>query len=437
MKSSVTFDNMMPFMGVVENNIDMMNQGRVQVRCFGVHPTWEDSQGGEGVPTEHLPWAVVLQNSKMISVPEISDWVFGFFIDGRDAQHPMVIGTLPGTSTAPFEGVGADGENPWIKPSLEAYRRFGEWPIPPQMSGEGIEETAALAAAVRSIYNSGKNLLRGFGIGSTKPGSDVKGINEPMPVYGGSVKSSVWSAGPPHDTSYIEMGGHEGSQIIVLMHESGSSVQMDQHGNVKLKASGTNFIGSEGDMEFMVNDNKSERVQSSYNLHIEDGDWEVYCGGSVKHIVQGDYELMVGGSFTVSAGQNVHMDAGHNISIRAQTEHINLFSENDIRMEAEGAVGIKSNKDTWIESREEYHVSASQDVRITSESSTIDLKAADIIQIDGSKTYLEMGVKTAELRDWDEVKKPDVEDPPEQATPYSDFGRGTMSARPGLLDDQE
>lgn len=89
------------FFGIVENNIDPTNSGRIQVRCFGVHPAYSTSQ----VATEDLPWAFVISNGKMFSIPDNGDWVMGIFLDGRDAQHPIIFGVVNTVKySTPFTG---------------------------------------------------------------------------------------------------------------------------------------------------------------------------------------------------------------------------------------------------------------------------------------------------------------------------------------------
>lgn len=99
------FDSLTFNMGIVENNYDPTNSGRVQVRCFGVHP---DVSSGL-VQTSDLPWALVLNGTggKFHSIPDNGDWVFVAFMDGRDAQHPLVMGIVNGVrNSLPHLGAG-------------------------------------------------------------------------------------------------------------------------------------------------------------------------------------------------------------------------------------------------------------------------------------------------------------------------------------------
>lgn len=92
-------ENNVNFWGVVEDNNDPMAIGRVKVRCFHYH-TNDISE----IPTEALPWALVLQPTNSSSISGIGDfsplqlgtWVYGFFMDGRDAQYPVVTHSVPG-----------------------------------------------------------------------------------------------------------------------------------------------------------------------------------------------------------------------------------------------------------------------------------------------------------------------------------------------------
>lgn len=100
------FDNTSWFLGYVEDNTD--RNGRVRVRALGFHPPAKDNL----VLTEDLPWAHVVRNSKFVAPLDNGDMVVGFFADGRDAQFPIVIGTInsakyslptsSGSSTTPF-----------------------------------------------------------------------------------------------------------------------------------------------------------------------------------------------------------------------------------------------------------------------------------------------------------------------------------------------
>jgi hypothetical protein len=97
MEETVNFagkDGFIWWVGVLENRVDPLGIGRCQVRIFGWHSTLKNE-----VPTTDLPWAhpmIPLNSSKFFSAPQEDDWVLGFFLDGVNAQQPVMLGILPG-----------------------------------------------------------------------------------------------------------------------------------------------------------------------------------------------------------------------------------------------------------------------------------------------------------------------------------------------------
>lgn len=81
------------WIGVVEDFADPLAAGRCRVRIFGWH-TENKSQ----LPTEDLPWSVPLHpvnSSNSFSSPKIGDWIVGFYLDGENAQFPVMFGIIP------------------------------------------------------------------------------------------------------------------------------------------------------------------------------------------------------------------------------------------------------------------------------------------------------------------------------------------------------
>lgn len=99
-------DKFTPFIGQVEDVNDPKMSGRVKVRCLGWYP--KEKSGENGLSTDDIPWARVgmpvthAQQSRIGGKHGLlaGSWVFGFFLDGEDAQDPMVISTFNFTSNA-------------------------------------------------------------------------------------------------------------------------------------------------------------------------------------------------------------------------------------------------------------------------------------------------------------------------------------------------
>lgn len=87
-------NNFIWWVGIVENRVDPLAIGRCQVRIFGWH-----SEKTNELPTSGLPWAqplVPINSPNNFSTARVGDWVLGFFMDGEQAQMPVMLGILPG-----------------------------------------------------------------------------------------------------------------------------------------------------------------------------------------------------------------------------------------------------------------------------------------------------------------------------------------------------
>ncbi len=170
------------FVGVIENREDPRAEGRVQVRAFGVHGSNQD------VPTEDLPWATLIIGSHDVNfnIPPLNAWVFGFFIDGRDAQQPMILGLIPTQLTAIIDPVNTG----WGAIPLDNYDRqaqgsrprdLGLSPISKLASGEFLNETyneALETNRVRDISIAGGKIKNHNSIGNGNAWENDLGENE-------------------------------------------------------------------------------------------------------------------------------------------------------------------------------------------------------------------------------------------------------------------
>ena len=90
--------------GVVEDRDDPEKLGRCRVRIFGWHI--DDTRL---LPTNALPWALPLQSVTSAAASGVGStpigivtgtWVVGFFLDGDEAQQPVIMGTIAGKPSA-------------------------------------------------------------------------------------------------------------------------------------------------------------------------------------------------------------------------------------------------------------------------------------------------------------------------------------------------
>ena len=85
-------DGFVWWMGIVEDRKDPLKLGRCKVRCVGWH-----SDNKMQLPTKALPWAMSVYpvNNQNSYAPKEGEMVFGFFVDGEQGQHPVILGSFP------------------------------------------------------------------------------------------------------------------------------------------------------------------------------------------------------------------------------------------------------------------------------------------------------------------------------------------------------
>lgn len=102
------------FIGVVEDRDDPLKQGRVRVRAYGIHGDKVE------IPVSSIPWATVLMpgfsaSSNQVGISstglQLGSVAIGFFMDGKEAQQPIVLGSMPGKGDIPKLATGQNTIN--------------------------------------------------------------------------------------------------------------------------------------------------------------------------------------------------------------------------------------------------------------------------------------------------------------------------------------
>jgi len=254
--------------GVVEDRQDPLKMGRCRVRCVGWHSTNKMQ-----LPTASLPWAMpsIPVNTNVVYTPREGDMVFGFFIDGENAQEPVMLGVFPGI---PLKA--GNAQEAFSDPRTGS--QLSTAPVKPTESATTYPRKLDEPTTSRLARNDSKYPSEIVVAKKAKKASKV----EP---------DSYYAAKYPYNNVYESESGHalefddtKDAERVHLYHRSGSYVE----------------YGPLGD--------RSERIQRN-KFTVVVGTDSIYVQGSVKMFVDGDYDLNVTGDIRIN-GKTVNINKG-------------------------------------------------------------------------------------------------------------------------------
>ena len=275
------------WVGVVEDRNDPLRLGRCRVRVFGVH-----TENTQELPTDKLNWAhpVFPLNNPNGYSPKEGDTVVGFFMDGEEAQFPMMLGITP--KIPPGRANTAFGFN-----DLRTDQKLQSAPKKPDEFGEGTgryprvidEPTTPRIARNENIANSQFQIKRNKVIQGS--GEVVKA---PKTIY-------------PYNNVYESESGHAlefddtpDQERIHLFHRNGSYLEMLPDGTFNQK----------------TEKNKADVTRGKSQIYVGE-DLTVTVKGDVTYVVDGNFTVACDGDFTVAAGGSGSISAGSKISVSA------------------------------------------------------------------------------------------------------------------------
>ena len=230
--------NPVMWMGVVEDNNDPIKLGRLRVRIFGWHNGSPNEVDGEqGVKTEDLPWAQVMQpvnngpNSGVggpLTGIQQGTWVMGIFLDGEIAREPMVMGSIPGIPTQanpnPTDGEQVEGfyDPDGVYPNTTMNWGLEEPDTNRLARNDNVAVNGDPADYAHTIIQRKKQNAMSTTVGS--------GIPFPEPVLGGWDK---FKSKYPHNKVLETTSGHVFEiddtpkfERIHICHKNGSYIEM-------------------------------------------------------------------------------------------------------------------------------------------------------------------------------------------------------------------
>lgn len=349
-ETGIGFQNLLFFIGVVENNVDERLEGRVQVRAFGIHGTNEE------IPSDDLPWATLIIGSHDTNfvVPPINSWVFGAFLDGRDAQQPIVFGIIPTVRMNPID----PSTNKWGNIPLDysdrlAFRSgpndIGKPILSDLQRGESLEDTNLLA------QNTGRVM-------EVKMADSDETWSEPPSPYAAKYPfNRVVETSSGHT---VELDDTPGAERIRIFHRSGSFLEVDSRGTKVDKTVADKYEINDRNMHVYVGGKSVVYVNGDSQLYVN-GNMTEEIAGDCRRIVHGNFELSVGGQLNLNGSEEIQARAAK-VTVESNVENISLKSAKAIKINGGTTVGIKAGAGMFMEAAGNVNVKGDAEIRIGS-----------------------------------------------------------------------
>lgn len=358
-KDFIGLDGFYWWFGVVENRQDPLELGRCQVRIFGTH-----TEDLSLIPSEDLPWAHPMHslNNQTFSTPKEGDYIFGFFIDGKLAQSPVMVGIIPGIpaeQTDPNSGF-SDIRTPndiQTAPKKPESLQFN-------FDGSGVEITEILEeeslAALRnpSLNNinipTNSNLTRNQNIESTIiktrkdnlaswTGTNEIEFREPPPAYGAQYPYN--KVLETESGNVMEFDDTPGDERIHIAHRSGSFSEWYPSGSKVEKIVKNNYKIVLSDDNIYIQGRVNITVDSNANIKVL-GDVNLEAYNDFNADIAGNMNFNVGESFNVKAtnivlesSDSTSIVSGSSLEVSTETD-INMTSVSDTNIRAKGTASI-------------------------------------------------------------------------------------------------
>ena len=305
------------FFGIVERNDDPSHEGRVQVRAFGVHGTHKE------IETADLPWAICAQGNYDLfkSIPPLNSFVYGLFMDGRMAQHPMILGLIPGTYNKELDptkdgmGVIAEKDGELLGQGYDP-RSFNTGGGPDKLAkGENLLETYILGMAANRVHDQ-------------QIANSDETWAEPPPAYAAKYPHNRVIKTANHS---IELDDSPGAERITIHHRAGSYIEIDSKGTVAERAAGDRYEVNIG----------TKHESSGHSVITVNGNAHVYVKGDKTEEIEGDYRMLVHGNAEFGVGGQMNLNGGEQVQLRggdvkleANAGIMTVFGKKEIQFEA-------------------------------------------------------------------------------------------------------
>jgi hypothetical protein len=332
--------------GIVEDRQDPLKLGRCRVRCVGWH-----AEDKAHLPTNMLPWALpsYAPNQTHTYAPKDGDMVFGFFMDGENAQSPVMLGVFPkiplkaaniqeafsdsrtedqlqkSPRTPQSKDYKTDGSGITIteKPKAELYPRDLDEPTTSRIARNDEEYISKTyiqerkEKLVKQVKTYDKHNLK-------------TEWNEPETKY--NAKYPYNNVTETESGHIVEFDDTPGSERIHQAHRNGSFVEWYPNGDKVEKITRDNYtivmkddnlyimgncrVTVQGDAEVYVQKNVNLRVDQNVTALVK-GNVDFEVEGNVKGLVKKNADITVDGNVDVKVGGNYNEQVGGTYTVKS------------------------------------------------------------------------------------------------------------------------
>ena len=397
--------NFVWFFGVIEDIIDPLNIGRVKVRCYGWH-----TEDREVLPPEGLPWAQVMMPVTSASMAGVGQsptgliegsHVMGFFMDGTNAQQPMIIGSFHGIPAPPDLAKGftdpTGGNHTQFNlpdtPNL-AYDRWASDKISREKEKNRVEK---VPTAVRSRLSTADD-VSGVRYNTTK-GTDAN--KEVLSTWNEPIQRGESISIFPDNNVKQTKSGHafevddtpEGERIHEY-HKSGTFYEILPNGTKVTKIVGEDYE--------IVAEDKNVLIKGNVNITVQ-GDARILYEKNLIQEVGGDYHLTVHGNRYTKIVNNDSMDIIGNRTTQVNKEEFERVTENKTKIVGGDEDNFTNGVDTEIiisnkvvGTSANVNISADKNIKFTATIDS-DMIAGDDVNITASDVTTIVGTTKIDL----------------------------------------
>lgn len=340
------------WIGIIENTNDPIKLGRCQVRMFGIH-----SDNKSLAPTNSLPWCQPSHSpntSLLNSTPNNGTLAFGFFLDGNQKQHPVIMGILPTIPDSAPNGSLAFNDSRTDDELKQSPVHIKSIDLKNDGTGANITNDTASTYPNRLNEPETSRLYRNESIANTVVSfksnnvvSNVPGVSngllwsEPKSTYNTKYPyNNVLETKSGHVLEFDDTLGHE---RININHRSGSFIEFNPDGSKVEKIVKNNY-------EIIYSDNYVYILGKA--IVTTNGVTEVNILNNANIHIKNDLNLSVDGNYNLNVKGNISQKSNEydiDTPITKTTGKINAANDvtaGSISLQNHLTSGVRSGSDT-------------------------------------------------------------------------------------------